>query len=131
MHKLTIKANVNPFVVDTQWGIPVKYNRVRVSKLLFTPSSNVNNSIEFKIDTGGRFDRNIEIATGKPFFYIQPVMQAASVGVVNMSNGNDWDYCECEPKYLTDFTMKFYEDTTLISSAYLAANNIYIELTFE
>ncbi len=131
MQKLTLKADSNPFKVDTQWGVPIRFNKVRISKLLFKPESNSQNNIEFKIETGGKFDRNIDGSTGRQYFYIQPVMKDTTVGFVNISNCNDWEYSEKEPKYLSDFSMKFYEDNALVSSAHLATNNIYIELTFK
>lgn len=133
MQKLTIKVNSNPFPIDTQWGIPIKFNKVRLSELFFyKPETTSTNIVQLKIDTGGKFDKNIDGSTGRLYFYIKPILKDSTVAYVNLSNCNDWDYYDKDnSKYLNDFSMKFYENNTLISSAHLATNPIYIELTFK
>lgn len=129
MRKLAITITSNNFLVDTQWGEPINFHKVKISKIVYTPA-NTTDSFNFRIKTN-KFDRTLDTTDGRKYFYIQPVMKTTGLGYLNISNCNDWEYCETDDKYLTDFNMTFYEGTTLVPDNHLATNPVFIELTFK
>ncbi len=130
MKKLFIVINKNPFTVDTQWGEPVYFNKVKISNIIYVPQ-NDQDIVHLKIATSGKFDKILDTTNGRKYFYIQPIMKNTALGFLNISNCNDWDYEETDYKYLTDFKMTFYENDNLITDSYLADNPIYLEITFK
>ncbi len=131
MDKLTIKVTTNPMQIEAKNCPAIKFRKLRVSSLVYSPQTNTAGPINLKIETGSHFDKTIEYGSFRKYFVIKSIVKDVSFGWVNISNCNDWDYCQQEEENLTDFTIWIYEDGNLISSAYLSANPLNLELTFK
>lgn len=131
MNKLSIKVTSNPMKIQASKQLAIKFHKIRASSLVYAPQTNETGPINLKIETGGKFDKTFEYGTWRKYFIIKTIVKDTALGWANVSNCNDWDYTQQEEEYLTDFEICIYEDNTLVSSAYLAANPLNLELTFK
>lgn len=127
--KVIFSANTNPFRLDIP-EYKIKYRKVRVSKLVYFPTT-AGTQILFKIDTAGKLDQTLYYNDDTYSFFILPVLRDSALTWINYSNCNDWDYKSDIQQYLNSINFSFSENSTKLTTGYLATNPIQIELTIE
>ena len=128
MDTLTVRITTNPAKISIT-NFPITFRKAKVSNLMYMPQS--NSQVLFKISSNGQFDKNIEYATSQKWFFIQPICQNTTLGYISIEKCDDWDYVEKEEKELTNFTLSFFENDTLIPSSYLSTNPIDLQMKFK